>query len=130
MVVVASCDKTREFVPYRQSKLTNLLKDSIGGNSKTTVIANIWPEPTHLEETISTLKFGTRLMKVTNEAVVNIQLDPQQLIKKYERDVRELKQELAMHDTLANRGRINYDTYAPEEQFKIQKVSPQYSINA
>lgn len=122
MVVIASCDKTREFVPYRQSKLTNLLKDSIGGNSKTYMIANIWPEPAHLEETISTLKFGTRMMKVTNEATVNVHLDSGQLIKKYEKEIRELKQELAMHDTLANRGRITYDNYSPEQQYEVQKV--------
>lgn len=122
MVVIASCDKGREFVPHRQSKLTNLLKDSIGGNSKTYMIANVWPEPAHLEETISTLKFGTRMMKVTNEATINVHLDSNQLIKKYEREIRELKQELAMHDTLANRGRITYETYTPEQQFEIQKV--------
>lgn len=122
MVVIASCDKGREFVPHRQSKLTNLLKDSIGGNSRTIVITNIWPEPSHLEETISTLKFGTRLMKVTNEATINIHLDSQQLVKKYEREIRELKQELAMHDTLSNRGRITYDPYTPEQQYEIQKV--------
>jgi kinesin family protein 6/9 len=59
-------------VPYRQSKLTNLLKDSIGGNCKTIMIANIWPEQEHLEETISTLKFATRMMRVSNDAHVNV----------------------------------------------------------
>jgi len=44
--------------------LTNLLKDSIGGTNKTLMLANIWPESIHLEETISTLKFATRMMKV------------------------------------------------------------------
>jgi kinesin family protein 6/9 len=39
------------------------------------MIANIWPEPSHLEETISTLKFATRMMKVSNEAIVNVQID-------------------------------------------------------
>jgi len=52
--------------------LTSILKDSIGGNSKTIMIANIWPEEDHLEETISTLKFASRMMKVANEATVNI----------------------------------------------------------
>ena len=51
-------------MPYRQSKLTNLLKNSIGGNCRTVMIANIWPEESYLEETISTLKFATRMMKV------------------------------------------------------------------
>lgn len=53
-----------------------MLKDSIGGNSRTLMIANIWPEPEHIEETISTLRFATRMMRVSNEAVVNIHLDP------------------------------------------------------
>ena len=75
------------------------------------MIANIWPEPTHLEETISTLKFATRMMKVSNEAIVNVQIDQQLQIKRYEKEIRDLKQELAMHDTLANRGRITYDQY-------------------
>ena len=52
--------------------MTNILKDSIGGNCKTVMIANIWPEAKHIEETISTLKFATRMMKVSNKATVNI----------------------------------------------------------
>lgn len=83
-VVVAVTDKQRSHVPYRQSKLTNLLKDSIGGNCKTLMIANVWPEPDHLEETISTFKFATRMMKVSNQAFKNIHLDPTLLVKKYE----------------------------------------------
>jgi kinesin family protein 6/9 len=71
-VVIALCNKNRDHVPYRQSKLTNILRDSLGGNCKTLMIANIWPEPSHLEETISTLKFATRMMRVSNEAVVNV----------------------------------------------------------
>ena len=125
-VVVALQDKKREHVPYRQSKLMYLLKDSIGGNSKTLMVANIWPEKLHLEETISTLRFGTRMMRVSNEAIVNIQLDPTLLIKRYEREIRDLKQELAMHDTLANRGKIIYDPYTPEEQFEMQKLAQQW----
>ncbi len=99
-VVIALCDKGRDHIPYRQSKLTNILRDSLGGNCKTLMVANIWPEPCHLEETVSTLKFATRMMRVSNEAIVNIQLDPHLLIKRYEKEVRDLKQELAMHDTL------------------------------
>ena len=70
-VVVAAQDNKQDHVPYRQSKLTNFLKNSIGGNCRTVMIANIWPEETYLEETISTLKFATRMMKVQNEPVVN-----------------------------------------------------------
>jgi len=63
-VVLALCDRKREHIPYRQSKLTNLLRDSLGGNCKTIMVANIWPEAAHLEETTSTLKFATRMMKI------------------------------------------------------------------
>jgi kinesin family protein 6/9 len=113
-VVVSVCDRKRDHIPYRQSKLTNLLKSSIGGNCKTIMIANIWPEQAHIEETISTLKFATRMMRVNNEPIINEQQDPALLIKKYQKEVIDLKQELAMHDTLASRGRVQYDQYTPE----------------
>jgi len=90
-VVVSVCDRKREHIPYRQSRLTNLLKNAIGGNCRTLMVANIWPEPDHLEETISTLKFSTRMMKVSNEPVLNVLLDPILLVKKYEKEVRDLK---------------------------------------
>jgi kinesin family protein 6/9 len=63
-VVLALCDRKREHIPYRQAKLTNMLRDSIGGNCKTVMVANIWPEAQHLEELTSTLKFATRMMKI------------------------------------------------------------------
>lgn len=101
-------------MPYRQSKLTNLLKNSIGGNCKTVMIANVWPEEPYLEETISTLKFAGRMMKVQNEAKVNELQDPILLLKKYQREVKELKQELTMHDSLANKANQTYDAYSAE----------------
>lgn len=110
-VVLALSSKKRGHIPYRQAKLTNFLRDSIGGNCKTVMIANIWPESRHLSETASTLKFASRMMKITNEATVNTMMDPALQIKRLEKEIRDLKQELAMHDTLSNRGRINYASY-------------------
>ena len=75
-VVLALSDKKRDHIPYRQAKLTNFLRDSIGGNCKTVMVANIWPEARNMEEVASTLKFATRMMKVQNEATVNIMQDP------------------------------------------------------
>ena len=122
-VVVSVCDNKREHVPYRQSKLTNFLKNAIGGNCQTIMVANIHPEPDHLEETISTLKFATRMMKVSNEPIINMQHDPKILLKRYEKEIRDLKQELAMHDTLARRGKIQYDSYSAEQQSEVSKVA-------
>ena len=51
------------------------------------------------------------MMKITNEATVNAMLDPVLQIKRLEKEIRDLKQELAMHDTLSNRGRVNYAAY-------------------
>lgn len=67
-VVLALSDKKRDHIPYRQTTLTNLLRDSLGGNCKTVMIANVHCSKQHIEETISTLKFATRMMKVKNEA--------------------------------------------------------------
>jgi kinesin family protein 6/9 len=90
-VVLALCERKRDHIPYRQAKLTNILRDSLGGNCKTLMVANIWAEPTHIEETISTLKFATRMMRVSNEAIVNSTLDPTLQIKRYEKEIRDLK---------------------------------------
>lgn len=85
------------------------------------MIANIWPELENLEETISTLKFATRMMRVSNEATVNINQDPEVLIKKYEREIRDLKRELVMQNTLRNKGRITYESEPPEVLYSIAK---------
>ena len=118
-VVVALTERkgrSNDHVPYRQSKLTHILKDSIGGNCKTVMLATIWPEIQFLQETLSTLNFAQRMGGVVNVASVNIHLDINAQIRKMTKEIKELKQELAMHNTLANRGQINYDPYTPEEQ--------------
>jgi kinesin family protein 6/9 len=80
------------------------LKNSIGGNCKTVLIANIFPEGKYMEETLSTLRFASRMRNVANECTVNQALDQPLLIKKLEKEIRDLKQELAMHDSLASKG--------------------------
>lgn len=125
-VVIALSEKNRDHIPYRQSKLTYMLKDSLGGNSKTVMIANIWPEPDHMEETISTLRFATRMMRVSNEATINVELDPSQLVERYKREIKDLKQELAMHDTLTNRSRVVYEQYTPDQQYQIQLITEKF----
>lgn len=90
------------------------------------MIANIWPEGSHIEETISTLRFASRMNRVHNEMSVNIQLDPQVLMKKYERQIRDLRLELAMHDTLVGRGRISYEPYSSKQIEEVQKIAEDY----
>lgn len=80
--------KAEEFVPYRDSVLTWLLKDSLGGNSKTAMIAAISPADVQYEETLSTLRYADQAKKIKNKAIVNE--DPNAKL------VRELKEELEM----------------------------------
>lgn len=58
-VIVALADRRREHIPFRQSKLTHCLKDSIGGNCNTLLVANVWGEEAQLEETVSVFTEGT-----------------------------------------------------------------------
>ncbi|KXS15145.1 kinesin-domain-containing protein [Gonapodya prolifera JEL478] len=125
-VVIALADRRREHIPYRQSKLTNVLRDSLGGNCNTLVIACIWGERQHIEETVSTLRFASRMMCVTNTPTVNVQYDPMALIKKYEKEVKDLRQELAMHDTLANRSHAQYEPMSESQKFELQKQVKNY----
>ncbi|KAM9179874.1 chromosome-associated kinesin KIF4A [Mergus octosetaceus] len=68
-------NKKGSFVPYRDSKLTRLLQDSLGGNSHTLMIACVSPADSNLEETLSTLRYADRARKIKNKPIVNV--DPQ-----------------------------------------------------
>ena len=74
------------FVPFRDSQLTWILNDSLGGNSRTAMLANISPASINYDETLSTLRFAMTVKKVKNNAVVNE--DPQQKL------IRELREEI------------------------------------
>ena len=98
------------------------------GNCKTVMVANIWPEEQFLQETLSTLNFAQRMGGVVNITSVNIQLDINAQIRKMTKEIKELKQELAMHNTLANRGRINYDPYSPNEQKAQMEAAKKFLV--
>jgi kinesin family protein 6/9 len=93
------------------------------------MIANIWGQKEHIEETISTLRFSTRMMCVAVNPEVNVHYDPMALIKKYEKEIKELKQELSMHDTLANRSHIQYEPYTENQKMELTKVIRNYIEN-
>ena len=61
----------KNHIPYRDSKLTRLLQDSLGGNSHTLMIACVSPADTNVEETVSTLRYADRARKIKNKPVVN-----------------------------------------------------------
>jgi hypothetical protein len=69
--LVEIAEGKKVFIRYRDSKLTHLLKDSLGGNSKTCIVANISPSSVSFSETLSTLKFAARAKMIKNRASVN-----------------------------------------------------------
>ena len=60
-----------KFIPYRNSNLTRILQDSLGGNSRTTMIACVSPAESNYEETLSTIKYASRARNIKNKPVVN-----------------------------------------------------------
>ncbi|RLN97974.1 hypothetical protein BBJ28_00005606, partial [Nothophytophthora sp. Chile5] len=91
-VINALCEKSRSqastiHVPYRDSKLTRLLQDSLGGNSKTLMIACISPADVNYEETSNTLRYASRARSIENKAVINKELSS-------ENEVSQLKRQL------------------------------------
>ncbi|XP_043476457.1 kinesin-like protein KIF13A isoform X2 [Leptopilina heterotoma] len=86
-----------KFVPYRDSVLTWLLKDNLGGNSKTVMVATISPAADNYEETLSTLRYADRAKRIVNHAVVNE--DPNaRIIRELRQEVEALK-EMLLHAT-------------------------------
>lgn len=83
MVISALSDKSSTFVPYRTSKLTRILEDSLGGNSKTLAIITCSPSPANAEDTASSLRFGMRIKSVSNTPVVNKNLSMHELNIQY-----------------------------------------------
>eukprot|EP01116_Phalansterium_solitarium_P017393 TRINITY_DN4272_c0_g1_i1.p1 TRINITY_DN4272_c0_g1~~TRINITY_DN4272_c0_g1_i1.p1 ORF type:complete len:575 (-),score=230.29 TRINITY_DN4272_c0_g1_i1:2003-3727(-) len=125
-VVIGLADKSRDHVPYRSAALTNVLKDSLGGSTRTHLIANVWVELAHLEETLSTLRFASRMIKVAIDPQINARTDPEALVKRYEQEIRELKAELAMHNALVGKGQTQYDAYTPEQRAELNATVRKY----
>ncbi|KAM4534065.1 kinesin-like protein KIF15-A [Odontesthes bonariensis] len=90
-LVDVSNGKTRH-ICYRDSKLTFLLRDSLGGNAKTCIIANVHPGSKSFRETLSTLHFAQRAKLIKNKAVINE--DTQGNVKQLQAEVRNLKEQL------------------------------------
>jgi hypothetical protein len=78
-VINALAEGKRSHVPYRDSKLTRLLQESLGGNSLTVMIATVSPSVFNMEETLSTLQYANRAKNIKNESRVNEVLGCEQI---------------------------------------------------
>ncbi|KAH9490020.1 Kinesin- protein 6 [Bulinus truncatus] len=84
-----------KFVPYRNSLLTMVLKDSLGGNCLTAMIATISLEPENLGESISTCRFAQRVARIANNARRNEEIDDKTLIRRLKHKVADLENQVA-----------------------------------
>ncbi|KAG7463098.1 hypothetical protein MATL_G00191830 [Megalops atlanticus] len=93
-VITALVERTPH-IPYRESKLTRILQDSLGGHTKTSIIATVSPASINLEETLSTLDYANRAKNIMNKPEVNQKLTKRTLIKEYTEEIERLKRDLA-----------------------------------
>ncbi|XP_023383322.1 kinesin-like protein KIF6 isoform X2 [Pteropus vampyrus] len=95
-VIIALSEKHRLHIPYRNSMMTSVLRDSLGGNCMTTMIATLSLEKRNIDESISTCRFAQRVALIKNEAVLNEEIDPRLMIIRLQKEIQELKDELAI----------------------------------
>lgn len=92
--VITALVERRDHIPYRESNLTRLLQDSLGGKTKTSIIATISPALCNLEETLSTLDYAHKAKSIRNKPEINQKLVKKALIKEYTEEIERLKKEL------------------------------------
>ena len=82
-VITALSDDTKKLghIPYRDSKLTRILQDSLGGNSRTSMIACCSPAESSYDETMNTLRYASRAMNIKNKPVINRDAASQQIME-------------------------------------------------
>ncbi|KAM9612384.1 kinesin-like protein KIF11 isoform 1-T1 [Morphnus guianensis] len=130
--VITALVERAPHIPYRESKLTRILQDSLGGRTKTSIIATVSPASMNLEETLSTLEYAHRAKNIMNKPEVNQKLTKKALIKEYTEEIERLKRDLAaarekngVYISLENYEALNGKLTVQEEQIAeyIDKIS-------
>eukprot|EP01069_Polyplicarium_translucidae_P008321 Polyplicarium_translucidae@DN3214_c0_g1_i4.p1 len=109
--VINALVERASYVPYRDSKLTRLLQDSLGGRTKTCIVATVSPSSLCLEETLSALDYAHRAKNIRNRPEVNQRMTKRVMIRELNQEIEKLKLELQ-----TNRERNG--VYLPLERYK------------
>ncbi|KAK8854531.1 hypothetical protein IAR55_003270 [Kwoniella newhampshirensis] len=109
--VISALVEKGSHIPYRESKLTRLLQDSLGGRTKTCIVATVSPTRSNMEETLSTLDYAIRAKSIRNRPEVNAHMTKTGLLKEYVGDIERLKVELMA-------AREKNGIYIPEDQWR------------
>ncbi|CAH0596519.1 unnamed protein product [Chrysodeixis includens] len=92
--VITALVERHPHIPYRESKLTRILQESLGGRTKTSIIATISPGHKDLEETMSTLEYAHRAKNIQNKPEVNQKMTKKAILKEYAEEIDRLKRDL------------------------------------
>eukprot|EP00040_Diaphanoeca_grandis_P037293 m.242177 g.242177 ORF g.242177 m.242177 type:complete len:1048 (-) comp33791_c2_seq1:202-3345(-) len=92
--VISKLVERAAHIPYRESKLTRLLQDSLGGRTKTSIIATVSPAQINMEETQSTMEYAARAKNILNRPEVNQKVSKRMVIKHYTEEIERLKRDL------------------------------------
>ena len=109
-VVNKLAEGKNQYIPYRDSKLTRLLSQALGGNSLTAVICTISPAAVNYYQTLSTLRFATRAKIVKTKATINEYMDDKGAIEFYKNEIKKLQDELTKKNTSFNTSNPNFNT--------------------
>ncbi|KAJ3183869.1 NADH-ubiquinone oxidoreductase chain 1 [Geranomyces variabilis] len=109
---------TGSHIPYRDSKLTRILQSSLSGNARISVICTISPAGPNVEETQNTLKFASRVKKVTVHASANKIVDEKALLQKYKQEIDELRSQLSTTNELLEQERRQQQSGGLESERK------------
>ncbi len=106
-------------IPYRESKLTMLLQDSLGGNTKTVMIANVGPADYNYDETLNTLWYASNAKKIKNKPKINE--DPKDaLLRQYQDEIEALKKQLSsMGKGISHVGSVSGENVDDPESMKL-----------
>lgn len=138
-VITALTDKKATHIPYRESKLTRILSESLGGNSKTCLIITCSPAPYNEQETLSTLRFGQRARSIKNNAKVNREYtipELKRLLEKAEENIELQKLQInALEQIIENMGGkipldMDLEQMAAEQKKRLEEAEEKAEFEA